>query len=238
VDPAGLQRRPPEKPPRAGRSARHSPGAWLEKILAAGGLKMNGVPCTSQPEAACAGCDLAGRLMCRYDWRDSMVFFMAALPFFFTAIAGVILGGYGLWLPVWLAYALFFFIVWEGRVLCSHCPYWAEDGRILRCHANYGVLKIWRYRPGPMSRWERIQFVAGALLLIAFPLPLLLAAQAYLPAAVCLVSAGSACYLVYRNACTRCVNFSCLFNAVPAQTRADFFRRNPTIARAWGKGEK
>jgi hypothetical protein len=198
---------------------------------------MDGLLCTARPADDCAGCGLAGRLMCRYDRRDSVVFFMAALPFFFTSIVGSILGGYGGWLLAWLAYALFFFTVWEGRVLCSHCPYWAEEGRILRCHANYGVFKLWRYRPGPMSRWEQAQFVAGALLLVGFPFPLLLAAREFLPAAVCLVSLASAVYFVYRNACTRCVNFSCPFNAVPPQTRAEFFRRNPPIARAWAEGE-
>jgi hypothetical protein len=195
------------------------------------------LPCTSRPAAACAGCDLAGRLMCRYDTRDTAFFFMAALPFFFTSIAGSIIVGYGLWLLGWLAYALFFFIVWEGRVLCSHCPYWAEEGRILHCHANYGVIKIWRYLPKPMSRWEQIQFVAGALLLVGFPFPLLLAAREFLAAAVFLISLVSAVYLIYRNACMRCVNFACPFNAVPPQARDGFFRRNPPIARAWSEGK-
>jgi hypothetical protein len=198
---------------------------------------MDDLPCTARPAEACSGCDLLGRLMCRYDRRDTAFFFMAALPFFFTAIAGSILGGYGLWLWGWLAYALFFFVVWEGRVLCSHCPHWAEGGRILRCHANYGVLKIWQYRPGPMSRWEKIQFITGALLLIGFPFPLLLSAREFLPAAVCLVSACSASYLVYRHACTRCVNFACPFNAVPPQMRAAFLRRNPQMARAWARAK-
>jgi hypothetical protein len=103
---------------------------------------MNEVPCTARPAAACESCSLNGPLMCRYDARYSTHFFMIILPFFVTAIGGDISIGYGWWLLGWLAYMLFFFFVWKARVLCSHCPYWAEDGRVLRCHANYGVIKL------------------------------------------------------------------------------------------------
>ena len=61
---------------------------------------------------------------------------------------------------------LFFFFVWEARILCSHCPYWAEEGRILHCHANYGVIKIWRYHPEPMSKFEQVQFIVGVLIFL------------------------------------------------------------------------
>ena len=42
------------------------------------------------------------------------------------------------------------------------------------CHANYGVIKIWKYRPGPMSRFEQVQFVIGALLLDRFSISIFL----------------------------------------------------------------
>ena len=50
--------------------------------------------------------------MCRYDNKDLLGFFMNALPFFATTIAGTVRAGYGWYLFVWLAFALFFFFVW------------------------------------------------------------------------------------------------------------------------------
>jgi hypothetical protein len=176
--------------------------------------------------------------MCRYESRDTVHFFMIFLPLLVTTVGGVIQSGYGWWLLGWLAYALFFFFGWEGRVLCSHCPYWAEPGRILRCHANYGVIKLWKYRPGPMSRSEQAQFLVGGLLLAAYPLVFLILGHAYLLLVIGLVSAISFYYLLRRNICPRCVNFSCPFNAVDQATREAFFVRNPLIARAWKEAQK
>ncbi len=198
---------------------------------------MNDIPCTARPIVDCKGCTLTSRLMCRYEARDTTHFFMIFLPLLVTAIAGGIQSGYGWWLLGWLAYMLFFFFVWEGRVLCSHCPYWAEAGHVLHCHANYGVIKLWAYRPGPMSRSEQIQFLVGALLLVAYPLALMVVGQEYALAVIGLASAVSFFYLLRRNICTRCVNFSCPLNGVDAATRAAFFARNPAIAQAWQEAQ-
>jgi hypothetical protein len=199
---------------------------------------MSETPCTAKTALSCEGCSLNGTLMCRFEKRDLTHFLMIFLPFFVTAIGGVIAGGYGWWLFGWLAYAIFFFYVWEARVLCSHCPYWAEDGRLLRCHANYGVIKLWKYRPGPMSRSEQIQFSIGALLLVLYPLVFMLLGREYLLAAVGLVSAISFGYLLWQDSCDRCVNFSCPLNHVDSEARQAFFTRNPIIAEVWKANSK
>jgi hypothetical protein len=171
--------------------------------------------------------------MCRFDPKDMLHFFMIILPFGVTAVAGTIRAGYGWCLWLWLAYSLFFFFVWEARVLCRHCPFWADSSRLLRCHANYGVIKIWKYQPGPMSRAERIQFAIGALLWIGFPLPFLLMGRQYLLALIGLSAAVSAAFLLRRNVCSRCVNFSCPMNAVPRQLVDIYLARNPQIRVSW-----
>jgi hypothetical protein len=43
------------------------------------------------------------------------------------------------------------FGVLETKFLCSHCPYYADDGRILHCLALDGSPKFWKYNPEPMS---------------------------------------------------------------------------------------
>ena len=172
------------------------------------GKLMNGPFCTNQPESFCRNCTLSANLMCRYDRRDTLHFFMLILPFFVASIGGMITAGYGWWLFGWLGYMLFFFFVWEARVLCSHCPYWAEDSCILHCHANFGVIKIWRFHPEPMSKSEGIQFIIGVLIFILYPLIFCILRGQYLVGVIGFASAISFGYLLNRNICSRCVNFS------------------------------
>ena len=61
--------------------------------------------------ASCAVCELRGRLMCRFEWRDLLRFLFIVLPFFVTVIGG----GDSPWLwlgnvdPAWL---------WPLFILC------------------------------------------------------------------------------------------------------------------------
>lgn len=199
---------------------------------------MAGLTCTNQPENVCVDCTLGSRLMCRYDARDTLHFFMIVLPFFVASIGGMIAAGFGWWLFGLLGYMLFFFFVWEARILCSHCPYWAEDSKILHCHANYGVIKIWRYHPEPMSRSEKIQFIVGALVIVFYPLVFLIAGGQYLLAGVGLASAASFGYLLYSQICVKCVNFSCPLNNVPEEMKTAYLEKNPKMGKAWEKAGK
>ena len=191
------------------------------------------LPCTWQPESSCQGCQIKGQLMCRLDKKDIVNFFMILFPFGITAIAGVIRAGFGWYLLGWLAYSLFFFFVWEAYVLCRHCPYWAEDSPILHCHANSGVLKIWNYQPGPMSRWERVQFILGALIWIGFPFPFLFLGSEYLLAVIALSSVVSGIFILRQHVCSRCIHFSCPMNAVPSTLVDAYLRQNPNIKEGW-----
>ena len=194
------------------------------------------LPCTWQNPSICQGCQASGKLMCRLDKKDMVSFLMIILPFGVTSISGMIRAGYGWFLFLWLAYSLFFFFVWEARVLCRHCPYWAEAGSVLHCHANYGVIKIWKYQPGPMSKAERFQFALGAMLWVAFPFPFLLLGQEYLLALIGMSAAMSGAFLLRRFVCSRCINFSCPMNTVPKQLVDAYLGRNPQIRAAWEAG--
>lgn len=171
--------------------------------------------------------------MCRLDGKDMLEFFMIIFPFGVASIAGTIRAGYGWSLWLWLTYSLFFFFVWEAFVLCRHCPFWAEPGKMLRCHANYGVIKIWKHNPGPMSRAERAQFVVGALIWMGFPFPFMLLGQEYLLALVAAATAIGGVFVLRISVCSRCVNFSCPVNAVPKQLVDEYLRRNPRMEAAW-----
>lgn len=197
------------------------------------GTESSSLPCTWQPVSTCEGCSIEGRLMCRFDTKDMAGFLMSVLPFAVTAVVGVIQAGYGWYLLLWLAYSLFFFFVWEARILCSHCPMWAEESRVLHCHANGGVVKLWRYRPGPMSGWEQAQFIVGALFWLGFPFIFMLLGGEYLLALIGLTAVASGVFTVRRTACSRCINFSCPINAVPKETVDAYLLRNPGMRAAW-----
>jgi hypothetical protein len=177
--------------------------------------------------------------MCRFQRRDLINFFLIVLPFGVISIYGLIRGGYGWYLAPWLGYALLFFFVWEARVLCRHCPYWAEHSGILRCPANYGVIKIWRHDPGPMSRAEKAQFIIGALLLIAYPFPFLLLGTEYLLSGIGAIAVVAGVFILRNNVCSRCINFSCPMNAVPKPLVDLYLDRNPRMRAAWeAKGHR
>ncbi|MBN1537038.1 MAG: hypothetical protein JW908_09925 [Anaerolineales bacterium] len=193
------------------------------------------LPCSVQLEPTCKDCAAYKKLLCRCDPADTLHFLILALPYFVTTIAGVIVAGFGWFLLGWLTYAIFFFFRWEARVLCSHCPYWAEPSRVLHCHANYGVTKIWKYHPEPMNRSEKAQFALGALAFIIYPIALLLLGKQFLLASIAIVSSVSWGYLLYRNICSHCINFSCPMNGVPKSLVSLYLQRNPTVREAWEK---
>ncbi len=191
------------------------------------------LPCSVQESPDCLSCLNHTNLICRYDPADLFHFFMLFLPLAITAIGGAIVSGMGVYLWYWLAYAIFFFFIWEANVLCSHCPYWAEPSHVLHCNANYGVIKLVRYKPQPMSHSEQVQFIIGALILALFPIVLLAIARQYLLTGICLVSALSFGYLLYHDICDKCVNFSCPLNHVPGKNKAAYLEKNPGMKQAY-----
>ena len=108
----------------------------------------------------CDNCLVRATLHCHFSIRDLLHFLMTAFPSF-------LLGGVGIYrfeprlLVPWLVIIFCFFGVAEIRVMCSHCPHYAEPGRTLSCWANYGSPKLWSYRPGPTARTEKVLFWGG-----------------------------------------------------------------------------
>ena len=189
--------------------------------------------CLPQPESACTGCTLNTRLKCRFKRADLLHFLALAFGFMLPAAIGLLQAGQIIPLIGWIAFMLFFFNVWEIRILCSHCPYYAEPGHILRCIANYGSLKLWRYHPEPMSRAERVQLYAGFALFGGLPFPFLLAGEQWILAGLAGWGLLTFFFTLKKTICTTCVNFSCPLNGVPRPTVDAYLRRNPMMRAAW-----
>jgi hypothetical protein len=191
--------------------------------------------CTWRPVSECVDCSIAGRLKCRYDRGDLLHFMGLFLCFLSPALIGVILGGYGWCLFGWLALAVVFFGFWEIRILCSHCPYYAERGSTLHCIANYGCPKFWRYRPEPISRSEKIQLVVGFAMMAGYPFPFLILGGQFILASLAVWGLTVFFWTLRKYTCSRCVNFSCLLNGVPSELVDEYLRRNPVMREAWDK---
>lgn len=189
--------------------------------------------CTLRSPSVCAGCELADSLMCRFEVKDLARFLIAFLPLGIIVVIGMIRAGYAIYLLGWAAYWLFFFFIWEARVLCRHCPYWAEESRTLHCHANYGVIKVWKHDPRPMNTAEKFQFLIGALILMGYPFIFLLLGGEYLLAGVGIIGASAFVVYLKNRACTRCIHFSCPLNSVPKNIVDGYLLKNRIMLEAW-----
>ena len=128
--------------------------------------------CTWDDEARCYECELQEKLDCRWEKGLLMRFYKGGSITMIAGAVGLIITGlYASWLPlvIYAGFWIFFFGFFEIRVLCSHCPYYSEEGKILHSLANHGMIKIWKYHPGPMNSWEKLGFLGGAIFFVVFP---------------------------------------------------------------------
>lgn len=178
-----------------------------------------------------------GTLMKRFERQSLFLFAFGFLVAVLPAAIGLWIAELGLFLVVWLVYMIIFLQIWENRILCRHCPYYAMKGRTLRCHANYGLVKLWKYNPAPMSRSEQIQMIIGVMIFIGFPFPFLLLGQQWL--LLVITSFGTIIFasMLFAVLCPRCVNFSCPFNRVPKDVADIYLKETPLMREAWKSKE-
>jgi hypothetical protein len=158
-----------------------------------------------------------------------------------TAISlpSFLLGGAGIynvsgWLLIpWLLVGVAFFGLIEIRVMCAHCPHYAEPANSLKCWANYGSPKLWKYRPGPMTVIEKIVFFSGLTAIWGYPLLFLISGCQWFLLTVYAISTSGFFRTLKTFLCSQCMNFACPLNAVEEESRRKFFQRNPTVAKSW-----
>ena len=190
-------------------------------------------PIATCAQSSCTGCPLSDSIHCHFQCKYLARFLAVVLPAFIVAIIGVY------WISVWyLIPWVIFFVAYFGlieiRVMCSHCPHYAEPGESLKCWANYGSPKLWRYRPGPMSLIEKVVFWAGLAGVFLYPLLLFLVYADWTLAVVYTMLMAVAYLLMMRKSmCSQCMNFACPLNLVDQETREEFFERNPEVRIAW-----
>lgn len=215
------------------------------------------VSCTWKDESNCMECTIKGNLDCRWEKGLLMRFYKVGSLAMISGFLGLIsIGLFVSWIPliVYLGFWIFFFGFFEIRVLCSHCPYYAEGkkgGRTLHCLANHGTPKLWRYHPEPMRLWEKLGFLGGAIFFVVFPI----VAELYgiieiynnvnmineLVGVLIILTIGSTIgaiiflYGLTSKICPKCINFSCPLNRVPKEIVDEYLKKNPVMREAWEK---
>ncbi len=181
---------------------------------------------------SCDGCACGRELHCHFGLKDWLHFFLISLPPFLLGGAGIYhVSG---WLLVaWIVILAAFFGFVEIRVMCSHCPHYAEPEKSLKCWANYGSPKLWRYRPGPMTKMEKGVFFTGFAVVWGYPVPFLMVGGQWFLLLVYVMTTIGFFTTLKMFMRSQCFNFACPLNSVTEEARRRFFDRNPSVAKAW-----
>lgn len=190
-------------------------------------------PLSTCKEEDCKGCDVQGQVFCHFTPKKLLIFLSLGMPF--MILGGICTFLYSAWVfAAWVLVVLSYFCVFEIRALCSHCPHYAEPGlHSLKCWANYGSPKLWKYHPGPLKAWEKVVFVGGGCIIFILPMAAAVLSGVYVLLAISVVLVIAWVFIMGRFYCLRCMNFACPFNRVPKDVRDCFFNHNPTVAGAW-----
>jgi len=211
--------------------------------------------CTSNGNSNCKDCELNDELNCQFNFEDFKFLTFNKIPALVLAFFGMTMVGFitGVWWPI-VVYIILCIAIWilgiENRFLCSHCPYYAEDSKTLRCHFLHGIPKLWEYQPGPMNNIEKTVLVGVFLSLLSFPIAVDIYGIFYvyqyfleyglieLLGVLGITIATSLAffqlmYIITHNFCSKCVNFSCPLNNVSKPLVDEYLENNPIMKEAW-----
>ncbi|NHJ33172.1 MAG: hypothetical protein FK732_09935 [Asgard group archaeon] len=215
------------------------------------------ISCTWKDESNCIECSLDEKLICRYNKKQWQYYTSTIIPWILLEVGGLIFIGFlpGKWWP-FIIYSgvtiAFFFLGIKSYVLCSHCPFYAEEGGILHCPANTGLPKFWKYRPEPMSVFEKIVLSTFFIFLFGWGIGweiygiYFLAKNLgfyglYLIVILSFITLFTIATLVrylvvlQKSFCSYCPNFSCPMNRISKKIVAEYLEKNPKIKEAWEK---
>ncbi len=189
--------------------------------------------CIWKDSKECNDCSIQNKVICHFHIKYLLSFVGLFSVFVITVFIGVIMSGYGWFLIGWIGFWIFFFEFWEIRILCRHCPYYAEEGRTLHCIANYSSLKIWKYHPEPMNKSEKIQLMIGFIILVGYPLIFLILGSQFIILIISIIEIFVFFSFLLIKRCAKCMNFSCPFNRVEKECVDIFLKNNPVMRKAW-----
>ena len=212
--------------------------------------------CTWDDNADCRNCYVEGELHCKWDGQILGAFIALSVPptLLTVLMLVLVLLMTGAWWPIaaYAVYVVVVFVIVENKALCSHCPYYSQETAFLRCLANNGLPRIWKYDPKPIKAWERFWFWGPTVIgtFVVWPVAAMaygiwylaanpaqydgFALTAYVFLGVGTLLGSLAFYVGLRVFfCSKCVNFSCQFNTVPKELVDAYLEKNPVMRDAW-----
>jgi hypothetical protein len=145
----------------------------------------------------------------------------------FFGFGSFVLGEGVLMFLVYSALSMLFFAGGiEWYVLCRHCPCYEHSGREhgnegrFYCLANWGSPKIFKYKPGRISRLGQAAFLIGSGFFVLFPVAYLFDRWEFV--LIQLVVAVSFMATLRHWGCSQCPNFGCVLNTVNHENRQAF----------------
>lgn len=127
---------------------------------------------------------------------------------------------------IFIASMLFFVGGLEWYVLCRHCPCYEYSGKDhgkenrFYCIGNWGSPKIFKYRPGRVSRGGQATFLFFSGFYVLSPIFYLI--DRWELAIIQVVVAISFFVTLHHWVCSHCPNFGCILNSVPEEDRQEF----------------
>jgi len=176
-------------------------------------------PASACIRESCQNCEIYGRVICVHTKRDLLDFFVLVINLLVPFILGMVVGGHWYGLFVWFILAAIFFGYVEAYIMCRHCPQYAEEGKTLRCHANWELPKIPASDPNPMNKLEKVTWLIYAAVLSLYWLPFFLLSGQRIYLVWASVSALVSIYQLIYTKCNRCYMLSCPLNNVPEDVR-------------------
>ncbi|MFX0052890.1 MAG: hypothetical protein ACFE8U_16555, partial [Candidatus Hermodarchaeota archaeon] len=209
--------------------------------------------CIANEDSNCTECDLKDHIICQIDRNFANRFTIGNTTYRVVALAILFLTGIlvnQLWLmPVYLVVLILTFFILEPRLLCSHCPFYEKEGKVLKCWALRGMPKLWNYNPNPITKVERITMLSLGAFIDLFPLvgivwglfeffmdpydhfligiPIIILTIIFIFVMIYFTRT------LLGHACQKCPNFSCAMNKTPSNIVEAFLDKNPVMKKAW-----
>ena len=184
-------------------------------------------------EENCDGCHVSNKLVCHFKGKQLAMVLGMFMPLFIFAVYGMFT--FNVWVfAAWVAFIFSFFGLIEIRVMCCHCPHYAEpELTSLKCWANYGSPKLWKYRPGPLSWFENFIFFLGFMIILLPPAVVFGLQNHFWLMGIYIIVLIIVFLMLHLFYCRHCINFACPLNAVKKKDREEFFDKNPAVKEAW-----
>ena len=191
-------------------------------------------------------------VVARYNWNDMRWFAAIGFTPFLIAFAGMVTSGISyfgwsfdigsflghspfvltegmLMFPLYLIVSMLFFAGGiEWYVLCRHCPCYEHSGKDhgnenrFYCLANWGSPKLFKYKPGHISRAGQATFLGFVSFFLLFPILYFLDRWEFV--LFQLVVAFFFMVTLRHWGCSQCPNFGCILNCVPEEKKEQFLK--------------